>query len=305
MNMLDTADALTARDFERAHNRAFFRKVLALLSRRTGETKLLSFDDVRQKISLTEESYIGLRTVPIDAIVGSVGRYKDFDREFLPIQRATRQRWRRVDKAHYQEIDLPPVQLYKVGDVYFVKDGNHRVSVAREQGVEFIDAEVIECRTKAPLTADVTVDDLNAIAEYVNFLEWSNLDQLRPDQDVRLSVPGGYARLKEHIEVHRYYLGEERGGPVPLKTAVASWYDNVYMPVVGLIREENILKKFPDRTETDLYLWIMDHLYFLKQRYGDRVDVEDAAMDFAERYGKQPLLDSLRELFRALSGAES
>jgi hypothetical protein len=189
---------------------------------------------------------------------------------------------------------LPPVQLYKVGDVYFVKDGNHRVSVARERGVEFIDAEVIECRAKVPLSPDVTAEDLESIGEYAAFLDWSKLDQLRPDQNVQFTIPGGYAQLREHISVHRYYLGIERKSPITRSEAVTSWYDRVYMPVVSLIRADSMLAKFRQRTEADLYLWIMDHLYFLRERGGNTVAAGDAASDFVENFAKRSLFEAIR-----------
>ena len=299
-----TVEAQSQADYERAHNRAFINRVTALLLGRSEEIKLLSFSDVREKIGWDEESYIGLRTVPLDAIVGSVGRYQDFDREFLPRQRSTRSRWRRIDEAFHLDIYLPPVQLYKVGDVYFVKDGNHRVSVARERGAAFIDAEVIECRARVPLTAKVTAEDLESMGEYADFLEWSTLDRLRPEQSIRFTIPGGYAQLREHISVHRYYMGEQRRQAVPRTEAVAGWYDNVYMPVISLIRQHKILVRFPGRTEGDLYLWIMDHLYFLRQRHGAATDAEDAAADFVEHYARRSLFTAIRRQIAALARTE-
>ena len=283
-------------DYERAQQRAFLNKLRALLFGRTEEIQLLSFDDVRQKIGWDQETYIGMREVPIDAIVGSVGRYHDFDREFLPLQRSTRQRWQSIDHAYYEDVDLPPVQLYKVGNAYFVKDGNHRVSVARQRGVRFIDAEVIECRAKVALTPDVTADDLETIGEYAAFLKWSELDRLRPDQDIYVTTPGGYTQLREHISVHRYYLGIERGGPIPRLQAVTSWYDNVYLPVARLIRAERVLNRFPGRTEADLYLWIMDHLHYLREQTTAVVDAEDAVSNFAENYGRSSLAETIQRL---------
>lgn len=298
-------EAQSQADFERAHNRAFLNRVAALVFGRSEQLKLLSFGDVREKIGWDNESYIGLRTVPIEAIVGSVGRYQDFDREFLPRQRATRTRWRRIDEAYYMDVYLPPVQLYKVGDVYFVKDGNHRVSVARERGAQFIDAEVIECRARVPLTPDMTAEDLEALGEYAQFLEWSSLDTLRPGQDIRFSAPGGYTQLREHISVHRYYLGEQRGQAVPRAEAVASWYDTVYTPVVTLIRQHRILDEFPGRTEGDLYLWIMDHLYYLRQNRGAAADAEEAAADFAEQYASRSLWAAIRRRVAALGRTDN
>jgi hypothetical protein len=296
---MKSLSTVTSQDFDRAHNRAFLHRVLALLGGRSEQLKLLSFSEVKEKIGWDTETYVGLKTVPASAIVGSVGRYQDFDREFLPVHRGSRRRWQSIDEAYYTDVELPPVQLYRVGDVYFVKDGNHRVSVARERGVEFIDAEVIECRLRVPLTPDVTAEDMEAIGEYADFLDWSKLDQLRPDQKIQFTVPGGYRQLREHIMVHRYYLGESLQRRIELSEAVMSWYDVVYMPVIRLIRDDQILKKFPTRTEADLYLWIMDHLYFLKQRSTKDVGADEAASDFVEQYARRSLLDAIHKQITA------
>src|SRR5207249_10794535 len=111
----------------------------------------LSFEEVQRALPIHGQVYKGIQQVPLADIVGSVDRYQDFDRHFLPTQSFTRPRWESVDIANLTDVTLPPVQLYRVGDVYFVKDGNHRVSVAKEKGMEFIDAEVIECPTTVPL----------------------------------------------------------------------------------------------------------------------------------------------------------
>lgn len=287
-------------DFEDVYRRGFLKRVTALLTGRQKEQALLSYDDVRQKIRCSEESYTGLKSVPVDAIVGSLGRYRDFDRQFLPLRRQMKERWRRIDEAHYESIDLPPVQLYKVGDVYFVKDGNHRVSVARERGIAYLDAEVIETRCRVPLTANIDADDLEEAGARALFLEWSRLDQVRPEQSIRVTVAGGYRDLEEHINVHRYFLGQERQAEVPPWEAVASWYDTIYLPVVRLIHEENALRSFPKRTEADLYLWVMDHLYFLRERFGDQVDAGDAVEELVQQRGRLP---GLRGVIRRIAVA--
>jgi hypothetical protein len=116
--------------------------------------------------------YRGVQQVPVSKIIGSVDRYHDFDRRFLPTQSHTRPRWESVDIAHHTDVQLPPVQLYKVGEAYFVKDGNHRVSVAKEQGADYIDAEVIDCPTTVPLPVTISgQQELLLLAEYARFLE--------------------------------------------------------------------------------------------------------------------------------------
>ena len=131
---------ITKNDFDKAYQKAMFSRIL---SRLKGEKNtLFSFDEVMKMLKVKNEVYIGLQCVRIEEIIGSEGRYNDFNKEFLPRRRNLRVRWQRVDEAHYQDIILPPIKLYRLGNAYFVRDGNHRVSVAREQGREFIDAEV-------------------------------------------------------------------------------------------------------------------------------------------------------------------
>ncbi len=285
-------------DFGRARSKAFLREILSLFSRKRNE--LLSFDEVRHRLKLRCGVDRGIQTVVIDKIVGSVDRYKDFDREFLPLQSHTKGKWKSIDTAYYRDVFLPPVKLYKVGDAYFVQDGHHRISVGKEKGVEFIDAEVIECPVNVPVTADLQPRDLDIKEEYVDFLRRTKLDQIRPEQRIEFSAPWGYNTLWEHIGVHRYYLGEKRGEGVPLEEAVASWYDNLYMPIVRIIREQNILKEFPGRTEADLYLWIIDHRHYLTERYGQGVDFGEAAADFAQRYSQRPLKKTIRKVKEAV-----
>ncbi len=129
-------------DFLRARRRAFFGRIVARIR---GEcNRLLSFDEVRKAHRALNQLCLGRRVVETSAIVGSVGRHRDFDRSFMPVKEGLKRKWERVDRAFHGREELPPVKLYKFGSSYFVEDGNHRVSVARYQGVEMIDAEVTE-----------------------------------------------------------------------------------------------------------------------------------------------------------------
>jgi hypothetical protein len=207
---------------------------------------------------------------------------------------------------YYQNIDLPPVHLYKVGDAYFVRDGHHRISVARERGQQFIEGEIIEMQTRVPLTPDLTAADLDIVGEYADFLETTQIDKLRPDHSIRFSEPGGYSRLVEHIAVHRYFLGAEKKRRITWTEAVASWYDHLYVPTTHAIREHNILGDFPRRTEADLYLWIMDHHFFLSEQ-GESVNLEQAAVDFAQNYSQRVdkrLLRGVRQAVAEILGSE-
>ncbi len=274
-------DGLLEADFGVARGRAFLNKLMAALSGQP--RKLLVYDEVREKLRLGGPVYRGVQPVPVDQIIGSVNRYQDFDRLFLPTQSHTRDRWRRINRAWYQDISLPPVLLYKVGDVYFVVDGNHRVSVARSKSQAYIDAEVRECIARVPLTEDVRAEDLERLGERVEFLERSRLDQIRPEAVIETTLLGGYDRLIEHIAVHRYFMGIEAHEPISESEAVAHWYDMIYQPVATIIEESGILEEFTDRTVADLYLWVMDHLHFLHDRPGQEdTDAVSAAKDFVE-----------------------
>jgi hypothetical protein len=284
-------------DFERARFRAFLRDVTSLIARRPNE--LISYDAVRRSLAMYGSSYRGVQTVPVAQIIGSAtNRYVDFDSAFLPAQVRTKSRWKRVDEARLRDVALPPVQLYQVGDYYFVRDGHHRVSVARQMGQEYIEAEVIEVRTRVPLPAskkELDADDLEAIGEYADFLEKTKLDQLRPGASINFHRPSGYARLLEHIIVHQYYMGLDQNREVTWEEAVTDWYDNLYVPIMRVIRERNILKDFPNRTEADLYLWIMDHHYYL-QLVDGHATFDHSAEDYVQNYS--PRLG--RKLTRAL-----
>jgi hypothetical protein len=273
--------------FRLARGKAFLRNVWAALQGRSNQ--LLPYEEVRQKVRAGGPVYRGLHAVSIRQIVGSVNRYRDFDRAFLPSQDATEARWESIGRAYYDQVNLPPVKLYKVGDAYFVVDGNHRVSVARELGREFIDAEVQECRVSVPITPDIEADDLEVIGERAEFVERTRLAETRPDVEIAPTIPGGYDLLLEHVEVHRYLQSQEWTREFSFDEAAAQWVDQVYLPIVKVVRETGILDEFPGRSEADLYLWLMEHLYFLRQRFGGRVDVQAAARSFARHFTERTL----------------
>jgi len=252
--------------FADARKRAFIRSVMNFFRRQ--ERNLLSFDEVRAGLRLSHTRYLGLQNVPLGKIVGSVGRYRDFDREFLPRHDSQETRWRRIYDLTHSSGGFPPVELYKVGDAYFVRDGNHRVSVARINGSPTIEAYVTEYLTPVPVSAEDTLDDILIKAGEANFLQTTQLDKLRPDQNIRLTNPGRYRELLRHIADHKYFLEVEQQREVPYEEAVASWYDNVYMPLVREIRARDILRHFPGRTEADLYAWLVQHRAELERRYG-------------------------------------
>lgn len=276
-------DHLVNSDYDHARRKALWRRVIMSLTRRRNE--LLRFDQVRQQLRAQGRHAAGSRQVPVDAVVGSVGRYHDFDAAFLPRRAQTRPRWLSIDRAHHEEVSLPPVELYKLGETYFVKDGNHRVSVARERGQAFVDAYVIEVQSPVPITCLSELEEWLENEDAVEFLAATRLMELRPQANVCLTLCGQYEKLLEHIAVHRWFMGIELQREVGYDEAVASWYDRVYVPVVEGLRETELQREFPKRTEADLYLWLIEHLWYLREagELDDGASLAESARTHAAR----------------------
>lgn len=277
--MTDSFSEQARTDFQRSLFKAFMNRVWATLSGKP--TTLLSYDEIKEKLHIGGPIYRGVQTVRVDQIAGSLNRYHEFDRVFLPASDKLADRWQSVNRAFYQDISLPPVVLYKVGQVYFVVDGHHRVSVARGQGQIDIDAEVRECATRVNITADIKPEDLEMLEDKVHFLERTSLDTLIPEANIKLTIPDGFERMLEHIAVHHYFMGIDMQRDISEEEAITHWYDDVYMPVIKIIRDTNILKEFPKKTEGDLYLWVLDHQHYLASEEGIPLQPpEDAARIF-------------------------
>jgi hypothetical protein len=157
---LDLPEQEAANEFASARSRALLRRTGAFLRRHPSSNRLLSFDEATEGLGPWRHAYLGSQTVAVESIVGSEGRYADFDDEFLPLRGSSEEKWWSVYEALRRHQGLPPVSLLKVGDVYFVRDGNHRVSVARWLGVEALDAEVAEVRVAVPIEAAIFARDL-------------------------------------------------------------------------------------------------------------------------------------------------
>lgn len=272
-------------DFREARRKAAFREIMGRI---TGKpTELLSYEVVRQKLRALESGQVELRQVPLDAIVGSVGRYTDFTRDFLPLHDSDEGRWARVMSATTGMTGTPPIEVYKIGETYFVLDGNHRVSVARQLDATSIEAYVTEVRTKVSITPETDLDELIIKAEQTNFLEKTKLDILRPKTDFTATNPGQYPILLEHIEVHRYFMGLDEKRKISSEEAITHWHDEVYLPIIQIIRERGILRHFPNRTEADLYLWISRHRARLEESLDWHVDTEAALADLEMRFSPE------------------
>lgn len=285
--------------FESARLSGFFADLKAHLFNQDDD--LWNFEDVKSKLRLQNPLYRGLQDIPLDRIVGSVGRYHDFTKEFLPRNEEMKERWSRV-YAHMLSLQgVPPIDVYQIDDVYFVRDGNHRVSIARQLGNKTIQAHVTELDTPVDLEPDMSPQMWETAEVYADFLQQTRLDKNRPGKknQIRLSEPSRYHSLLEHIELAQQVM-ELQGSEVTLEEAATHWYDTVYKPVVQIIRQYDILQFFPERTEADLYLWLVNNLYQIRESYahGDDItahDFTEAMLDFLRKH-KIPIPDSVEPI---------
>ena len=284
--------------FNAARRRGFMQDILAELSGRPDD--LLSFEQVRTELNLAEPTEgASLQEIPLNRIVGSVGRYRDFNRAFLPRAHIDPGRWTRIERLQGKG-SLPPIDVFQVGDVYFVRDGNHRVSVARARNHKTIVARVIKIPTRVTLSPDTSPDDLILKAGYSELLERTSLDRCCPEQAIELTRPGGYLELLQHIEIHQFYMGLRSREYPTLPEAAANWYRNVYAPVIQRIRDSGILRHFPGRTEADLYLWVAANRARLQMRYGTHDQAEEAVDEFARAHQVSAPLRWLRKFLHRL-----
>lgn len=298
---IDMLSSISNEKFSEARRRAFLGTALRFLRGESNE--LLPFDEIRSQLRLKHSRDLGIQEIALDKIVGSMGRYEDFTREFFPRRdnESVELRWRRIYDLTNSLEGFPPIEVFKVGEVYFVRDGNHRVSVARANEAKTIEAHVIEYLSPIELTPDDTMDDVLIKIGEASFLEATNLDKLRPEQNIKLTNPGRYRLLLEHIAVHKYLKEVECNCEIPYEEAVVSWYDNVYMPLVQEIRERGILERFPGRTEADLYAWLVLHRAALEEAYGfGQVSMEEIMEALEEEGTTSPLRKMERAIKRKL-----
>jgi hypothetical protein len=278
-------------EFNRAKVKGFLEMMLGLI---TGHNMhLLSFDEVVKKLNLKEAAYLGVQDIPLQNIAGSTGRYEDFTRHFLPRSGDEREkeRWRNIYTLAQTGKGFPPIDVYKIDQVYFVKDGNHRVSVARALEWDTIQAHVTELPTSISLAPDVEPDELLIKEECAYFLARTWLNHTRPDSKhhIDFSEPSGYWRLLKHIELHRFCLEKERGQPladdgdVAFHLAAVDWYDHVYLPMIEVVRQMGVIKHFPGRSESDLYMWLIRHQATLREQHNfEKIELPEAVEEFLQ-----------------------
>jgi len=297
----DTPSMASTRHFHQAHGRAQLKDFLARLGGRSND--LLPFETLASRLQVYQQIPRSRpEVIPLDKIVGSVGRYKDFTRDFLPRNPELAFRWARIEDALDSLEGLPPIEVYQIGDVYFVADGNHRVSVARANGFRDIEAYVTEIPVDPGIQPGDSLDEAIVKAEHVRFLAETDLDGGYPHLDIYFTRPGGFARLLDLIQIHRRLMQRERAedAPVTIGEAACDWYENAYLPVVALIRDQQLLGRFPGRTAADLYVWIWGYLLQAYRAGGERATPEDGVQILATQ-AESPLRQAATSVMARLA----
>jgi hypothetical protein len=232
---------------------------------------LLPMDEIRRRLRIVGQSYLGVREIPVERIIGSLDRNADFDRSFRPRRGLSRGRLASL-RAAFPDGHMPPIEVQELGGAYFVADGHHRVALAREIGADFIDAEVTRLRTNYEVGPDVDVCQLVHTEQQRMFLDESGLGHARPDAVIEFSRPGGYPELLELVKAHGYDLARRREALPAREEVAADWYDEVYRPGVAALRREALPEMYACKTDTDLFLWVYQRRRALR--------VTDAASGF-------------------------
>jgi hypothetical protein len=288
--------------FDRARRREGYRR-LARLVGAEGSRPLLPLEEVRRRLRLFEQTYVGIRPIPVDRVVGTAGRTEDFDRNFLPLRPEIRQRWERVERA-YPEGAFPPIVVFQLGDAYFVVDGHHRVAIARQRGMDMIDAEVTLLRSRFAIPPEADIGLIILAEQERLFLEESGLDRARPEARIEFSRADGYPELLELVKVHGYHVMLDRRSVAAPEEMAADWYDRVYLPTVEAIREERLSEAFPRATEADLFLWLHQRRRGLFPERGS-MPVEDAVREIREEKLSRPAVKAKRAVKKLAPAASA
>ena len=241
-------------DFSRARRARLLADIGRRLRREPDDVGLiLPFEEVIDALGVLGREDHGLQIVRLDAIVGTVDRAADFDRGFRPTSPRLRSRWERIAAAQRRGESLPPISLYRVGDLFFVRDGHHRVSVAKSLGREDIDAYVVEIQTRVRLGADLRVGDLPLKDHERLFRERVPLGR---DERARISVsdPWDFGTLAEAVEAWGFRAMQDRGSYMDRREVAHVWFSSEYLPVVEMLSAGGLIER--DETETDAYLRI-------------------------------------------------
>ena len=247
-------------DFSRARRRSAVSRLSRRLRREPGDIDVvLPFEEVVAALGRRGERHLGLRTIPLDSIVGSVDRPRDFDRRFRPTSGRVRRRWEGIAAAMRRGEAMPPIEVYAIGDFHFVKDGHHRVSVARAMGNEVIEADVTEVITDVGPGEEIRLEDLPLKSHERLFFERVPLPA-EARRRIELSRGADYAKLAEAVEAWGMRVSQSRQAFMTRQQVAAEWLTEDYEPVVAALREADLIGT---TTETEAYVRITALRYML------------------------------------------
>ena len=247
-------------DFLRSRRHAILSRLAARLRGEPDDIGvILPYEEVIAALGYVSERSVGLAVVPLDAIVGTVDRARDFDRRFRPTSARVRSRWEQIATVVRRGQALPPVDLVRIGEIYFVRDGHHRVSVARALGLKEIDAYVTEVHTNVGAERTITLADLPLMSHERVFWERVPLPE-DARSEIRLSDPWEYGVLAEGVEAWAFRTIQDRGEALDRAQTARLWLETEYRPVVAMLREAELIG---DRTETEAYLGVVAERYRL------------------------------------------
>src|SRR3954463_1572281 len=251
-------------DFSRARRRAVLSRIAHRLRGQPSDVGLiLPFEEVVDALGRVSERSIGLQSIPLDSIVGTVGRARDFDRSFRPTSNRSRPRWEQIANAQRRGKDMPPISVYRIGDMHFVRDGHHRVSVARAQGRDTIDAYVTEVKTRIGADRAIRMADLPLKDHLRMFLERVPLTD-EELAEMRLSDPWAYACLAEAIEAWGFRLSQNSAEFLSREDVAKLWLDEEFRPVVRMLEETDLIGW---GTPADAYMRVADDRYRLMRTH--------------------------------------
>jgi hypothetical protein len=271
-------------DFGRARRKRALAQIAARMRRDSDFTAILPFDEVVRALGRRGERYLGLRTIELDSIVGTVDRGREFDRRFNPTSGRVRPRWERINTAQRKGQAMPPIDVYRIGELHFVKDGHHRVSVARALGHKDIDAYVTEIITELGAGREIRVRDLPLKSHQRLFYERVPLPA-DARAEIKLSDEWRYAALAEAIEAWGFRVSQERGALLSRSEVAEEWYDDEYRPVVEMLREADLIRH--GMTETEAYMRVAHLRYLLLRTH----EWDDAVIDAVRHDLEDPSLD--------------
>jgi hypothetical protein len=247
-------------DFLRARRRRVFARLSAILRLEPGDVDvMLSFDEVVDALGRVGERDLGIQAISIDSIAGTVDRGgREFDRAFRPTSSRARLRFERIAEAQRRGVSMPPIDVYRVGELHFVRDGHHRVAVARAQGRDTIEARVVEVVTRVPADRSMSLDDLPLKSHERLFHERVPLPPHARER-IALTDPVQYGMLAEGVEAWGFRLIQHEARFLDREQAALRWLEEEYEPVVAILRESDLIGR--RETETDAYLRLSGERY--------------------------------------------